>query len=108
MDKKRILLMSTVILAGSLIFTGYQIKSPNAGQQGTTNTINVAGEGKAYVTPDALLINLSVSELAPSTKEAQTIANQKIAGIKKMLEEFKIAKEDIKTQNVNIYPEYDR
>ena len=46
MDKKRFLLISTGVLAGSLIFMGYQIRVPYKeqipNQQGITNTISVS------------------------------------------------------------------
>jgi len=60
------------------------------------------------VTPDTLTINLSVSEVALTTKEAQTQANEKIAKIQAILEKAGVSKDNIKTQNLNVYPEYNR
>jgi len=111
MDKKRILLISTAVLAGSMIFTGYQMKIPYKeqipNQQGLTNTISVAGEGKYSVSPDTLLININVSETGKVTKDAQDKANTKIARIQDILKSFSIPKEKIQTTNVSVYPEYD-
>ena len=76
--------------------------------QGITNTISVMGEGKASVAPDMLVINVSVSELAASTDLAQTQANDKVNKVKEILKAADIADKDIKTTNVNAYPEYDR
>ena len=75
---------------------------------GITNTISVMGEGKASVAPDMLVINVSVSELAATTELAQTQANEKISKVKDILKAADIADKDIKTTNVNAYPEYDR
>ncbi|MBU0626798.1 SIMPL domain-containing protein [Patescibacteria group bacterium] len=72
-----------------------------------TNTVSVVGEGKALVTPDTLIISASVSELADSTKEAQTSANEKIEQIHKILADQDIDKKNVKTNNLNVYPEYD-
>lgn len=87
------------------------IQSNKANQQtsqGITNTISVMGEGKASVAPDMLVINVSVSELAATTELAQTQANEKISKVKTILTAADIADKDIKTTNVNAYPEYDR
>lgn len=75
---------------------------------GITNTISVMGEGKASVAPDMLVINVSVSELAATTELAQKQANEKISKVKDILKAADIAEKDIKTTNVNAYPEYDR
>lgn len=112
MEKKRTMLASTAILAGAMIFTGYQIKVPYKqqipNQQGITNTINVAGDGKSYASPDTLTINASVSELGKTTKEAQDQMDTKITKLKEVLASFSIPKEKLQTTNLNINPEYDR
>lgn len=111
MDKKRVPLISTAVLAATLIFVGYEIKIPYkqqiSSQQGITNTISVAGEGKSYATPDTLQINISVSELGKTTSEAQKITNDKIGKVKDVLTTFDVKKENIQTTNVNVNPEYD-
>ena len=76
--------------------------------QGITNTISVMGEGKASVAPDMLVINVSISELAATTELAQSQANDKVNKVKDILKAADIADKDIKTANVNVYPEYDR
>lgn len=108
MDKKFIPLVSTVILAATLIFVGFSLKNSNAGQYGTSNTISVEGEGKAYATPDTLTININISELGKDTKEAQELVDVKVLKIKELLSGFNIPKRNIKTTNVNTYTEYDR
>ena len=53
MEKKRIGLISTGVLCATLIFVGYVIKTPYKqqipSQQGITNTVSVAGEGKSLI-----------------------------------------------------------
>lgn len=73
-----------------------------------SNSISVMGEGKASVKPDMLVINLSISELADSTEAAQNQVNEKLSKLKEILKAADIADKDIKTLNVNSYPEYDR
>jgi len=116
MDKKFInwffLLGATIILAGTFFYVwNRMIQSSKDNQQTSmwiTNTISVVWEWKTFVVPDTLVINISVSELAKTTQEAQTQANAKIAKIKEILKTLEIAKENLKTINVNVYPEYDR
>jgi uncharacterized protein YggE len=73
-----------------------------------TNTISVMGEGKASVAPDMLVINISISELGATTDVAQTQANEKVNKLKDLLKKNDILDKNIKTTNVNVYPEYDR
>lgn len=112
MDKKRLWLISTAVLSATLIFVWYVIKTPYKqqipSQQWITNTVSVAGEGKSLTAPDTLSINIQISELGKTTKEAQEKANSKIAKIKEILKEFDIPKQNIQTTNVNVYTEYDR
>jgi len=54
-----------------------------------------------------LVFNISVSELAATTELAQSQANDKISKVKAILKAADIADKDIKTTNVNAYPEYD-
>ena len=65
------------------------------------------GEGKASVAPDMLVINVSISELAATTELAQKQADDKVTKLKTILKAANIADKDIKTTNVNAYPEYD-
>ncbi len=106
------LLGASLILAMTMFFVGNAMIQSNTNNQqssmGITNTISVMGEGKASVAPDMLVINVSVSELAATTELAQKQANEKISKVKDILKAADIAEKDIKTTNVNAYPEYDR
>lgn len=106
------LLGATLILALTVFFMGNAMIQSNKNNQqssmGISNTISVMGEGKASVSPDMLVINISVSELAATTELAQTQANTKINKVKTLLKDAGIEDKDIKTTNVNAYPEYDR
>jgi len=112
MDKKRLWLISTGVLSATLIFVGYVIKTPYkqqiSSQQWITNTVSVYGEGKSLTAPDTLSINIQISELGKTTKEAQDKVNTKITKIKDILKEFDIPKQNIQTTNMNVYTEYDR
>jgi hypothetical protein len=83
-------------------------KANQSTNYGMTNTISVMGEGKASVAPDMLVINVSISELAATTDVAQTQAKEKVNKLKDLLKKNEILDKNIKTTNVNVYPEYDR
>ena len=106
------LLGAALILAITTFFVGNALirsnKENQQTSQGITNTISVMGEGKDYVSPDTLVISVSISELAATTKDAQTQANQKVVKVNDILSAAGIAQKDIQTTNVNVYPEYDR
>lgn len=106
------LLGASLLLALTMFFVGNAMIQSNKNNQqssmGITNTISVMGEGKASVSPDMLVINTSISELAATTELAQSQANEKVNKLKEILKAADIADKDIKTTNVNTYPEYDR
>jgi len=49
------------------------------------NTITVIGEGKSQIAPDSMRIYFSVSEIADTTQEAQTLTNTKANQLKVIL-----------------------
>lgn len=104
------ILGAALILAIGLSVLGYLLFRSNMSQSpyGMANSITVNGEGKASVTPDMLVINLSVSELADTTEKAQAQSNEKVVKVMDILSGYNVLKDNIKTTNVNVYPEYDR
>ncbi len=106
------LLGAALIFSITTFFVGNSIVQSNKNNQqtaqGITNTISVMGEWKDYVSPDMLVINTSISELAATTDAAQKQANDKVNKLKAILKDANIADKDITTTNVNVYPEYDR
>ena len=101
--------IGAIILAGAIVFLGYQIKPNTPTSNGSqTNGINVVGEGKSMITPDTLDINLSISELAKTTDLAQKQSNDKLTKVQALFKQFAIDSKDIQTTNASINPEYDR
>lgn len=99
-----------LILALWLFFMGFFISQGNMAQwpYGMANSITVMGEGKASVTPDTLIINVSISELASTTELAQKQSNEKVTKLKTLLSELAVPEKDLKSMSVNVSPEYDR
>jgi len=107
--KHSVRLLSAVILAGAIVFMGYQMKEGFPKNSSNQNEgISVVGEGKSSISPDTLEINLSISELAKTTELAQKQSNDKLAKVQAIFKTFNIDSKDIKTTNASINPEYDR
>jgi len=95
--------VAILILAASLLYIGGKLDTGFNNE----NTISVMGEWKTSITPDSMVISLSVNELWDTTQEAQTQTNTKINQVKEILSGHNIPASDIKTENVSVYEEYD-
>lgn len=71
------------------------------------STFDVQGESEITVVPDNAQITLGIEARNRSISDAQTQANTVMNTIRGELEALGIAKEDIKTENYSVYPEYD-
>ncbi len=69
-------------------------------------TIEVSGSGEVELTSDVALFNIQVSELAKTTKEAQSMANEKISSVLEVLRAEQVAEKDIKTTALDLRPSY--
>ncbi|HKL56885.1 MAG TPA: SIMPL domain-containing protein [Sphaerochaeta sp.] len=69
-------------------------------------TIQVSGSGEVELTADIASFNVQVSELGKTTKDAQSLANEKMASILKALRSSQIEDKDIKTTSLNLRPSY--
>ena len=69
--------------------------------------VTVSGEGKIKVTPDQALITVSIETKgtkAADVKKENDIAVEKVL---QFVKRMKLPKEDVLTQRVNLYPNYD-
>ena len=70
-------------------------------------TISVSGSGSVTIEPDMASFSVSVEETADTTGEAQSMANEKMAEVYRILsEEFSIVDDDLRTTGMNLYPRY--
>lgn len=74
--------------------------------QSLSNDFSVTGEGTVAIEPDQAEISLGITSSDISVKSAQTKANTKIENVKKALQELGVKKEDIKTTNYSVNPNY--
>ncbi len=101
-----IFMFAVLVLAGSLVYIGSQLANNNTGF--AANTISVSGEWTALIAPDTMIISLSISELAPTNTEAQTLVNNKMRELRTFLASNNIADKDISTDALSVHQEYDR
>ena len=71
------------------------------------HSISVQWNGEVYVTPDTLILSFRVEETAPTTKEAQKNANEKIDKVKEIIKQYNVDSADIQTSNMNVYEQFD-
>ena len=92
------LTISTLILGGI-------IAAPtNAAPQ--SRTITVSATGSVKVTPDAVRVNATVTNVATSNALAISEVGTSVAEVRKALLANGISIKDIKTQSLTVYPEY--
>ncbi|MFS8131089.1 MAG: SIMPL domain-containing protein [Candidatus Dojkabacteria bacterium] len=72
-----------------------------------TNTISVSGDGKVFAKPNMVLLTVSSSELANTSKEALANASSKIQQAVLVAQNNGVSNDDIQTSNLNVNPEYD-
>jgi hypothetical protein len=68
--------------------------------------VTVQATGTVKVVPDGVSFNFAVSVLAQSSESAMSDASATAELVRTALEAAGVAKEDIATQNVSVYPEY--
>ena len=68
-------------------------------------SVFVSGTGTVALTADLVTFNVSISEIAPTTKEAQQEANKKIAQVLEIVRNAGVEDKDISTTALNFYTE---
>jgi len=95
----------TVIVICLTIFGSCYFASKNFNK--AEHSISVQWNGEVYVTPDTLILSFRVEETAPTTKEAQKNANEKIDKVKEIIKQYDVDSADIQTSNMNVYEQFD-
>lgn len=104
------LLSAVVLVAGTILASRVLGPLPIAVNQTVAErptTFNVTGTSEITTVPDQVEVNLGVNVQQPTVAGAQDEANQVINSITEQLLSLGIEKEDIKTQNYSINPQYD-
>ena len=69
--------------------------------------MSVNGQAKVSVQPDIAIINVGISAISKTSQEASQIVATKVNQITQILQSNKIKKEEITTQSISIYPQYE-
>ena len=97
--RKRISLLAVLTVAIATLMA----PSANAAP---TRYITISSQGSVKVVPDAVRINATSTNVAPTSKEALAATAKTSAAVRAALTAAKIDKKDIATQSVSVYPEY--
>lgn len=75
--------------------------------QGAANRyITVKAQGTVQVTPDAVRISATATNIAATSKDALAATSKSSASIRAALKSAKIENKDIATQSISVFPEY--
>lgn len=72
----------------------------------TSQGVTVQATGTVKVVPDGVTFNFAVSVLAQSSETAMSDASAAAEQVRAALDAAGVAKDDIATQNISVYPEY--
>ena len=72
----------------------------------TSQGVTVQATGTVKVVPDGVSFNFAVSVLAQSSETAMSDASTTAEQVRAALDAAGVAKDDIATQNISVYPEY--
>ncbi|MBO4364558.1 MAG: SIMPL domain-containing protein [Clostridia bacterium] len=70
-------------------------------------TVNVTGEGRLNLPPDTVEFSLNINATDKNYDRAVEISAEKLERLAEAVKPLGFAKEDLKSSNYNIYPEYD-
>jgi uncharacterized protein YggE len=97
--KKLIAIPVVVLVAAAAFALPASAATPN-------RYITVNAEGVVQVTPDAVRLNASVTNIAPTSAAALSQTSAAAAKVRAALKAKMIAAKDIKTTSISVYPEY--
>lgn len=94
-------LIIAVAILGGTVFLWHSISKigPNAG---VDKTITVQGEGKSSLVPDIYSFSVTANETGSTTKIVNEWLAQQLDKAQKVLDQYKIDKKDIQSQNIDI------
>jgi uncharacterized protein len=73
-----------------------------------SESFSVTGEGRVDAKPDSATVRLGVVSKAPTSEGAQNLLNTNINKVITAVKQLGVPAENIKTENYNIYPEYNQ
>ena len=97
--KRRISLVTAISIATLALM------APSS-EAAASRYITVKAQGTVQVTPDAVRISATASNIAASSRDALAATSKSSASIRAALKSAKIDSKDIATQSISVFPEY--
>lgn len=101
------LVLAVAFVAGALILGGCTTKVVSAPAGSALNTVTATGEGKAVAAPDQAEMSFGVTTQGTDAKKTLDGASKQADTIVAALKNAGIAKEDLQTSGVSLYPQQD-
>jgi uncharacterized protein YggE len=95
-----------ILVTALTLIGGAALSLPANAATTATRYVTVNSEGSIKVTPDAVRLNANVSVVAGSNKDALAKTSTSAAAVRAALTKSGIAKGDIATASITVYPEY--
>jgi len=104
----KIVAMNKFLIGAMTLLTGtvLSVSSLKAQEINKDNTITLTGNGSVSIQPDMANISLSISYLAPTTRESKDKVDRSLKQVFSILRQERV-EEDIKTTSLNYNTEYD-
>ena len=113
MTWKKIVGVVAIVVLAMLVFRGcgdgrgmMRDHDDDHGGPSSSQGVTVQATGTVKVVPDGVSFNFAVSVLAQSSETAMSDASAAAEQVRTALDAAGVAKDDIATQNVSVYPEY--
>lgn len=101
------ILAAGLIIVIAISYLGQMMYQFSSLPQNFPQEITITGEGKVFVKPDIVLVNLGVKTEAKKSVDAVNKNNEKMNAIIKAVKNLGVDEKDIKTSAYNLYPIYD-
>lgn len=106
-QRNNAVIITLIVVIGVVVLglVGFSVLSSfNPSQE---DAVTVSGQSTIEVTPDLITIYFNVEETADTSKEAEDAVSEKVNRLTNNIIAEGFDREEIKTQNFNIYPEYE-
>jgi uncharacterized protein YggE len=103
--RSAIAMLALAGLAALLALTGCTTKVVTAPASQQINTVTASGNGKAYAAPDEATMSFGVTKRSADAKKALAEASAAAKDITDAIIKAGVAKKDIQTSNVSVYPQ---
>jgi uncharacterized protein YggE len=103
----RILAVAAAVGALAVVVAAERPGPAHSAAPEQANGITVTGSGTVRAIPDTATFSFAVSSDAPTSAAALRSNADKMAGVLRALDAARVAKSDIRTDDVSVYPKYD-